>query len=246
MTAAISGPAWDLSDEYSGVDDSALASDLDALGQMLEEVERLNADLEGAAAVAAAQQIAKLSEQCGRLLANVSTFAHCLLSVDAQHEGAQKLNGSLQTVRKRFGDAFKPHSQFVDNANESTIAAYLADPEVAPAQFIVEHGRKRRHENLTLAEESLVNGLSQDGIHAWGNLYDQLAGSLQCQVVIGNEETTMGVAEASGLLGSDSDAQRRNAWTGINNAWEGHEESCAAALKRHFRLAAGNVRTAQS
>ena len=92
------------------------------------------------------------------------------------------------------------------------------------------HGRKRRHENLTLAEESLVNGLSQDGIHAWGRLYDQLGGSLSCDVQVGNEVQTMGLAQASGLLGDADDEQRRQAWLAINQAWQQHEESCAASI----------------
>ncbi len=230
MAEAITGPAWDLSDEYDSVDDPRVQQDLAELDDLLSRVETLNEALTGDDGLAAAQQIAKLGEQCGRLLANVATFAHCLLSVDAQHEGAQKLSGSLQAVRKRYGDLFEPLSQFVDDADDEVIAAYLADPEVAPSAFIVEHGRKRRHENLSLSEESLVNGLSQDGVHAWGTLYDQLAGSLECQVTVGNEQSTMGIAEASGLLGSDSDSQRQAAWSAINTAWEGHEESCAAAL----------------
>ena len=230
MQASISGPSWDLSAEYAGVDDPRLTEDLRTLEVLLDDALAQNAGLESDAAVATAQQIAKLSLTAQRLLANVSTFAHCLLSVDSQDEGAQQLQGRLQAYRKRFGDVFEPLSQFLDKANEADIEAYLADAELAPSAFIVRHGRARSHENLSIAEESLVNGLSQDGIHAWGNLYDQLAGTLQCQVLVGNEEQTMGIAEASGLLTGADDQQRRAAWQGINAAWEAHEESCAAAL----------------
>ena len=75
-----------------------------------------------------------------------------------------------------------------------------------------------------------MNGLSQDGIHAWGNLYDQLAGTLVCEVPEGNELRPMGIAEASGRLNSADDGERRGAWAAINSAWEAHEESCAASL----------------
>lgn len=231
---AVTGPAWDLSSEYTSVDDNKIVVDLKSLEKLLDAVEGLNPSLSGDVdpdeAVATAQQIAKHSEAAGKLLSNVSTFAHCILSVDSQHDGAQKLNGNLQAYRKRFGDLFEPLSQFIDDASGEVIESYLADPEVSPSAFLVNHSRDRRHENLSLAEESLVNGLSQDGIHAWGNLYDQLAGSLECEVMVGNEVEKMGVAQASGLLMSEDDSQRRAAWTAINSAWETHEESCTASL----------------
>ena len=230
MQAQLQGPAWDLSSEYNGVADPQLDSDLHALERELHAADELNAALSGENAVAAAQQIARHGITAQRLLANVSTYAHCLLSVDSQDDGAQRLNGRLQSYRKRYGDVFEPLAQFLDDASETDIAAYLADDEIRPSEFLVRHGRLRRHENLTLAEESLVNGLSQDGIHAWGNLYDQLAGTLQCDVTVGNELRRMGLAEASGLLSSADDGQRRAAWQGINSAWETQDESCAACL----------------
>ena len=228
----VAGPAWDLSSEYAHVDDEKLHADLASLDELLDQVEGLNPLLSSATsqAIDAAQQIAKLGQTSGKLLSNVSTFANCILAVDSQHDGAQKLNGRLQAHRKRFGDLFEPLSQFIDDASEEVIEAYLADDEIAPSAFKVHHSRKARHENLTLAEESLVNGLSQDGIHAWGNLYDRIAGSLQCDVMVGNEVSKMGVAQASGLLMSVDDHQRQAAWSAINTAWQAHEESCAAGL----------------
>lgn len=227
------GPSWDLSDEYESVDDPKIQVDLSELNDSLDKVGSLNVVLEQqntVDAVAAAQALAKLSEQCECLLENVYVFANCLLSVNAQDEGAQKLNGSLQIYRKRLGDLFEPLAQYIDGASEEVIAQYLSDPEILPSAFLVKHSRQRRHENLSLAEESIVNGLSQSGIHAWGDLYDQLSGSLQCEVLVGNETQNMGVAQASALTMSADDDQRQCAWQAINDAWESQDESCAAAI----------------
>ncbi len=223
------GPAWDLSSEYTDVHDESMTSDLSELKRIFGEVEQLNEKL-SADRIDVAQQIYKQSVAAMTLLSNVSSYANCRLSVDSQDDPAQQLNGELQAYRKQFGDLFKPLSQFEDSAPPSVIEEYLSDPDVAPSAFLVHHGRERRHENLTLAEESLVNGLSQDGIHAWGNLYDQLSGSLKCEVLVGNEVEEMGIAEASGHMMSTQDKQRRDAWSGINTAWHAHEESCAASI----------------
>jgi oligoendopeptidase F len=150
--------------------------------------------------------------------------------VDSRNADALTLQGRLQSYQKRLGDVCEPLNQFCDLASDEDIAAYLADPDVAPSEFLVRHSRERRHELLSLEEEALVNGLSQDGIHAWGRLYTQLSGTLECDVLVGNESRRMGIAQAAGLMQKPDDALRRNAWAAINGAWEEHEESCAAAL----------------
>ena len=232
MTAnvEISGPSWDLASEYKNLEDPQLQADLDAVETIFAGVDALNGALSGPDAVSAAQNIAIHAERAGNLLGNVYTYADCLLSVDSQDEGALKLNGSLQSYNKRFGDCFEPLAQFVDSASEAEIEQYLDHPEVQALAFQVHHGRKRKHENLSLAEESLVNGLSQDGIHAWGQLYNQLSSSLSCHVMVGNEEQTMGVAKANKLLMDASEPQREAAWRGLSDAWQSQEQSCAAAL----------------
>jgi len=226
----ITGPHWDLSAEYDGPEDSRIRDDLDELQSLYDRAQALTPELSGPTAVDAAQQIAKWHALATVLLSNVSVFANCLLSVDATDAEAQKLNGALQRYRKQMGDVFEPWSQFVDAASSEQLEQYLSDPEIAPSAFLVEHARSRSHEKLSLSEESLVNGLSQDGIHAWGRLYDQIAGALECEVLVGNETQTLGLAQTTGLLSSPQDGERRAAWQAINQAWTKQEESCAASI----------------
>ena len=118
----------------------------------------------------------------------------------------------------------------LDLVPDDIVEAYLADPEVAVSTFSVRHGRERRHELLSLAEENLVSGLAQDGIHAWGRMYSQLSSTMTCNVQVGNELKTMGMAEAAGMLQKSDVRTRKDAWHGINDAWRTHEESCSAAI----------------
>ena len=241
--ARIQGPSWDLSTEYESTDAPALEADLVRLSSLLDRIEALNPSLVAAlpnaaalspldarAAITAAQSVYALSEDASQLLRNPLTFANCLLSVDAQDEAAQRLQGRLQNYQKRYGDLLEPWSQFLDLVSDEVIDAYLADARVAPSAFVVKHGRERRHELLGLDEERLVNALAQDGIMAWGRLYDQISGTTTADVLVGNEQKTVGLAEANGLLQKTDEHQRRAAWNGINAAWRRNAESCAAAI----------------
>jgi oligoendopeptidase F len=239
----IEGPGWELASEYPGPDSAELKADLLLLSSLLDRIEALNPmlvdvlpvapQLDAAAAtesIAVAQQIFLLSEQAGPLLSNPLTYANCLLSVDAQDEGAQVLQGRLQNYQKRYGELLEPWSEYLDLVSDEIIEAYLADPAVSVSAFSVRHGRERRHELLSLAEENLVSGLAQDGIHAWGRMYNQLSSTMTCEVLVGNELKTMGMAEAAGLLQKSDEHVRADAWRGINRSWRTHEESCAAAI----------------
>ncbi len=239
----VQGPSWDLASEYTSPDCNALTDDLRALTGLLDRIEALNPTLVAAlpdassldvasaqTVVATAQEVFRLSEQAGPLLSNPLTYANCLLSVDAQDELAQVLQGRLQKFQKRYGELLEPWSEILDLVPDDVVEAYLADPSVAVSAFSVRHGRQRRHELLSLAEENLVSGLAQDGIHAWGRMYSQLSSTMTCNVQVGNELKTMGMAEAAGMLQKSDVHTRRDAWHGINDAWRTHEESCAAAV----------------
>ena len=241
--SAVQGVSWDLASEYPAPDSAEVEADLARLTLLLDEVERLNVVLipllDGAGelsveaardGIEAGRRVFALTEEAARLLRDPAVYANCLLSVDSGDDGALALRGRLQTFRKRFAELAEPLSQFLDRAPEEVVEAWLADEATAPARFSVEHSRKRRHELLGIEEETLAAGLAEDGIHAWGRLYDQLSGTLACEVMVGNEPRTMGLAEASGLMLKPDAALRENAWRAINGAWEEHAESCAAAI----------------
>ncbi len=240
---SISGPAWDLSAEYSGVDAPELQLDLDKVDQLLEQLATPNkvllaalGDLQTLAVAAAgpvieaAREVHAIGTAAGKLLGNVSTFANCILSVDGSHPDALALRGRLQNYGTRMSAALQPSAQFLDLASDEVITIYLDDDHTRASAFLVRHGRERRADLLSLAEENLISALGTDGVHAWGQLYTQLSSTISCAVTVGSETQQMGLAAAAGLMQKPDDALRRNAWSAVNRGWEQHEESCAAAL----------------
>jgi oligoendopeptidase F len=233
-TTELAGPAWDLSGEYDGPASAGIENDLRRIEALLAEIESLNAGLaaspESPEAIEAAQHVYARSVALQELLGNVTVYADCLLSVDSRDEAAQALRGRLLGCQKRAAELLEPLAQFVSDATDEAIAAYLSAPAVRDAEFLVRHARRRRHERLPLAQERLIAALSQDGIHAWGRMYTQLSATMDCDVVIGGQTRRLGLAQAASLLQDPDEEVRRHAWRGINDAWERQEEVCAAAL----------------
>ena len=242
-TLAVQGRSWDLSSEYPAADSAAVEDDLSNLNGLIADIEAHNRALtsllprasalsveSSGEAVSAARVIHGLIERAGMIVGDLASYASCCLSVDSQDAAAQDLQGRLQAVQSRFANATEPLDQFLSLVPDQVVEAYLDHDATAASRFAVEHQRKRRHELLPLEQETLVNSLAQDGINAWGLLYDQLSGSLTCEVALGNETRTLGIAAASGwMLGPDENV-RETAWRAINSTWDEHVESCAAAI----------------
>ena len=224
------GPQWDLASEYPSPTAPSVEEDFQTFEALLEKMQSPSEALQKKFDVEHAQALRKLVDEATILLSNLSTFANCRLSVNSRDEEAQTLMGRLQGCRKRFMQIKEPLSCFCDEADEAAIDAFLADPQVSPWEFLVRHARKKSHERLPLPEENLINALAPDGIKAWGQLYDQLSSTIQCPIEVDGTTTTMGIAEASGLLQKDDETLRKNAWKGIGAGFGMHEETCAAAL----------------
>ena len=237
------GQGWDLASEYPAPDCPEIDDDFSKIGalfdvrdrmatvlrSLLEDAESL--DPAGAGpGIEAAREAFVLGESAERLLHDIETYAECRLSVDSSDEAAQALIGRLQAYLKRNDEVAEPLWQFLDRVSDAVVEAFLDDAQTAPARFVVEHARKRRRERLSLEQETLASSLAQDGIHAWGRLYDQLSGTLTCEIRDNGATRTMGLAETSGLLLTADDGLRERAWRAINAAWDQHVESCSAAI----------------
>jgi oligoendopeptidase F len=242
-SAAITGPAWDLSDEYSALDAPALLGDLAAAkkdmaamkeaGKVIaERVERARGitldEANGEGVLAALEEVNRLSWSASTLLRNVATYASCTASVDGGNDAAKRLGAEMGDLFAEFSQASASASLFLQLCPEDVAETYLAmSDETAANRFLVMQSRKVRDFALTLDEENLLSAFAVPGLHAWGDLYTDLSASLMVDV---EGKGRMGVAAAAGLLDSPDGAVRRAAWLGIKEAWVPHAETSAAVL----------------
>ena len=183
MSHDFSGPSWDLSVVYTGVDDPMIENDIAEVESFLQAVAKLNKDLVEDN-VAVAQQIFVKLQNADEVYSNLSTYANCLLSVNSADEDAQRLFGRLQRHRKEINSLSKPLHEFEALAGEEILESYLNHGFVGQARFSVLHRRQLASQLLSRSEEQLIEELAQNGLHAWGNLYDRLSGSIECNVLV--------------------------------------------------------------
>jgi oligoendopeptidase F len=148
-------------------------------------------------------------------LGNVNTYIYTALSVDTQDADANTWMPILQKLSADLLEGMTPLNVFLQRASEEFITALLCDPALSEIDFL-----------LSVAEEQLMTALATNGLHTWGNLYSELAGTLKCEIK--GEE--MGLAKAANLLSHPSADTRRAAWEAIRAAWATQQPAVAAGL----------------
>ncbi|MEM9213527.1 MAG: M3 family oligoendopeptidase [Cyanobacteria bacterium P01_F01_bin.150] len=230
---------WDNSNFFSGSDDpriaevvSELKQDIADLGDrcapfatLIEHPESIDdtnlSDIVGDIRTIHQQRI-RLIEQLG----NLRVFMSSVLSVDSQDADASKWLPTLQQIAAEKSQAQKPLDVFLLRADKSVIEAILADPALAELSFSINYERRLSDQLLSVQEEKMVAGLSVTGLHSWGNLYDELAGTLKCEV----EGESIGLAKAANLLSESQREKREAAWRGVQAAWSSRQETAATLL----------------
>jgi oligoendopeptidase F len=154
------------------------------------------------------------------------SYTHMLLSTDAKNTMAQEMMSRLMQLGTSYDQATKPLQLYLIRCDQEVIDATLDHPVVAQYRFSIEQDRENKDFLLELGEEKLASSLAQSGLHAWGNLYDSLAGTIQCDV----DGEIMGLARAANLLSSSDAQERQEAWDAIQTGWKVHEESAAAIV----------------
>ena len=239
----LSGPTWDLNKEFSALNDPKLALVQIRIKSLIEEVakdgqpfeawlkapettrEDLNHEL-----CLKVPRLVQLRDEAKTLLHDAMTYCHCRLSVDSTLHDAKKQLSALDVLESQFSVALKPMNLWLMLTTDKSITELLAKTGMSTESFAIHHMRTLKDQALSLEQEALLESLSIHGPTAFGRLYDDLTGSLQCRVQKDNEEHVIGLAEAANWLMSADEKIRSNTYEALDKTFRTHEESFAAII----------------
>ncbi|WP_429034733.1 M3 family oligoendopeptidase [Aeromonas media] len=157
---------------------------------------------------------------------NIAVLAVCTGSQDARDPLAKQLASRARALNADLFKTLAPIEDLMLGLPEAEFEQLMQDPLLGEEEYRLRHERRLQDQRLPVEAEQLVIGLGTDGLHAWGNLYNDLVGKIRL-VIDGRE---MGLAEASNLLSSPDRALRKEAFDAISAGWEGEQETVAAIL----------------
>ena len=157
---------------------------------------------------------------------NIAVLAACTGSQDARDPLAKQMASRARALNADLFKTLAPIEDLMLGLPEAEFEQLMQDPLLGEEEYRLRHERRLQDQRLPVEAEQLVIGLGTDGLHAWGNLYNDLVGKIRL-VIDGRE---MGLAEASNLLSSPDRALRKEAFDAISAGWEGEQETVAAIL----------------
>lgn len=224
--------AWNIESEYPSYNSVEFQTEFDLTKSQIDQIEKdvkaLREPLE--TQIESIQKILVNADQAQVLLANMSTYLMCHLSVDSSLNEAQAKKSEVSDLMSRMYQALVPVNNFVKACSDEILKKILAHPELAASDFLWAEKRSLKPFMLSDGEETLLQAISTPGLHAWGELYGKLSGSMRCELKYADRTETVGLAQAAALTRSQEENTRRVAWTSIQEAWTVHKESAAAIL----------------
>ncbi|MFH0228764.1 M3 family oligoendopeptidase [Vibrio diabolicus] len=223
-------PSWDLSIVYNNLSDPRIQDDIALVEQCIELLNKQSADCGN---VEIMQNAILTNEAASRLAGTVANFASCYASVDATNAEAKSLLGKMTRIFSELSQAFSPFDLTLTHADEEFILRVLdhENPDISGQAFSILNSRKLADTRLSNAEEQLLAAMSVDGKSAWGNLYDNLTGSLKVKLEYADGKSEeLGFSQAASILYGSEFERQEAAWRGVQDAMQTHQESFAAIL----------------
>ncbi|GDX78964.1 oligoendopeptidase [Deltaproteobacteria bacterium] len=158
------------------------------------------------------------------------SFTGCHAAADSQGEAAIRAEARMSTLGGLAARGWVTPKDRMGTMPQAAFEALLAEPSIAHMRNMLLSDRKQGRLRLSEKEESLLAALAQDGISAWGQLYDVEAGSLKVTLDRGNGPETLSAGQAAQLYWDPKREVRQAAFTAVRAGWTTIAKRCATAL----------------
>ncbi|MFN3651812.1 MAG: M3 family oligoendopeptidase [Armatimonadota bacterium] len=202
MTPPSAPPAWDLSDLYTGFEDPALRTDLDA---SLARAQEFEAKYRNRIATAELQpetlrQAMEEYDALNRLKIRPLAYAHLMFAADT----ADPARGAFFQRLQQENTASSAHLIFfeleIGKIPQETFDRVIADPGLAPWRHFLEHQREISRHHLSEPEEKVMDELHNTGARAFVRLFSETTSRWKLRVRLNGEVKEMNQSEAMALL----------------------------------------------
>lgn len=244
---------WDNSNIYSSIEDPKIEKDIELIITMLKGQEENaktltsalsswdNTDLEKRKAlIPCAQEMTSVSLKMLIPFYTLNTYISTTISVDSSNNTAKTLRSKVGKLGADLSKQYSSLDVFLTRLDDSLIESFFNE-ELNCKRFHVSLLRELKDHTLDVSRESLFQGLSTDGLHAWGKLYNDICGKLVCHI----DGAEVSYAEAASMTRGSDAKKRELAYKAIQKSWTVHEESAAAILNaiNGWRLEENSVRS---
>ncbi|MBU9724291.1 MULTISPECIES: M3 family oligoendopeptidase [Bacillaceae] len=229
---------WDLDSIFPGGSTSSVfqqfLTDLDKeLKEFTGELEKT----EGTSIQLWADRVEK-AQEIGKKVREAGAFISCLSAQNVKDEEAKLLVGQIKQLSSVFSTIMTTIDEKLLSFSEEEWKQFIELENMKAIIFNLNERRNQAKEKLSGDKEKLIQALSVDGYHAWGDFYNTIVGRMTVQMKVGDETKEYSVGQAMNKLNDKNRDVRLHAFEQYEKAWEKESELFANTLNHlaGFRL----------
>ncbi len=217
LKSGAEGVVWDLSDLYSGLNDSRIERDIKGLIKKSEAFEkkyrgRINSKTVNAPTLLkAVRELESISEQAGKLL----SFAYLIFAADT---GKSEHGAFLQKIQEKATEARK-YLMFFElewvALNDSKAEKLITDKRLSHYRHFLEQERRYKPHRLSEPEEKILDDKANTGSRAFKRLFDEVLNNIRFKVKLDGKVRPLSETETLALLYDTDRAKRKAAAEGL-------------------------------
>ncbi|MEK5173360.1 M3 family oligoendopeptidase [Heyndrickxia sp. FSL W8-0496] len=173
-----------------------------------------------------------------QMLTQAGAFVSCLQAQNTLDEKASELKGNVAELRAQLNTILTNFDDKLRRIEEDQWQQLLQNPEIKELAFVLNERRELAKEKLPKEQEALVNSLSVDGYHGWGDMYDTLVSQVKIPFEENGEIVELSVGQAHNKFSNPDRNVRATVFKNWEKAWDEKADMFATTLNHlaGFRL----------
>ncbi|KQL53473.1 oligoendopeptidase [Heyndrickxia shackletonii] len=171
-------------------------------------------------------------------LGQAGAFVSCLQAQNTEDAKANELRGAVATLRAQLNTILTNFDDKLTNIKDEDWNNLLKADGINELEFVLNERRQKAKEKLSKDQEALLNALSVDGYHGWGEMYDSLVSKVKIPFEENGEIKKLSVGQAHNKFSDPDRETRKDVFRKWEEAWDDKADLFAATLNHlaGFRL----------
>ncbi|MFT8322363.1 MAG: M3 family oligoendopeptidase [Bacillus sp. (in: firmicutes)] len=166
------------------------------------------------------KEIIGLFEKTVKKIRQAGAFVSCLQAQNMKDKNADALRGQVTELSAAFQNVLTTFDGKISSYEENQWNILLEGEDLSELAFVLSERRKNAKEKLSEEEETLINKLSIDGYHGWGQMYDTIVGTVQIPLQENNQTKLLSVGQAANKFSNPNRNVRKEVFSEWEKAWD--------------------------
>ncbi|OGE22553.1 MAG: hypothetical protein A3J42_04760 [Candidatus Dadabacteria bacterium RIFCSPHIGHO2_12_FULL_53_21] len=162
---------------------------------------------------------------------HIDSYIGCLSAADGLNEEFLREEAEMSALGAEFSKLKVELMRGVKDTSDENFTSLTESKALTSSKYYLGRLREESQKKMNTEREILAADLGVDGISAWGRLYDTVSGKLEFEMAYPDGTVkTLPISQRRSLMEKPERAVRKAAFEGGNRAWQGIEDTAAAAL----------------